>query len=119
MVRGGKVRHLHNSRSKNVVRVFIKKDSLAKYKKELSKKNTPINEDGPHFQFSIAKPEIFADDLRDFYSKHPGLKEVEKKYDTEGDWLQPVISFLLPLVIIVLVWVLLMRKMGSGGGGSG
>ncbi len=116
-----KLEIVSSSNNKAQVKVYIKKDSLNKYKKELSqKKGAPLGEgDGPQFQFTVAKPEIFADDLRDFYSKHPGLREVEKKYDTENDWLSPFLSFFVPLVIIVLVWILLMRKMGSGGGGSG
>ena len=107
--------------NKNQVRVYIKADSLRKsvYQQKLNKKSGPVSKDGPHFQFSIGKPEIFADDLRDFYSRNPTLKKIPIKYDTEGDWLAPVIQFLLPLVIVVLVWVLLMRKMGSGAGGGG
>jgi cell division protease FtsH len=105
--------------NKNIVRVYIKKDSLAKYKGQLSKKNAPVNEEGPHFQFTIGKTEIFADDLRDFYTKNASLKEIPIKYDTEGEWLPGLIQFILPLGIIVLVWVLLMRKMSSGGGGAG
>ena len=109
--------------NKNLVRVYIKADSVKKpyYQSRLNKKNAPVAKDnpGPHFQFTIAKPEIFADDLRDYYRKNPNLKEIPAKYDTEGDWLAPVLQFLLPLVIVVLVWVLLMRKMGSGAGGGG
>ncbi|HEY4150345.1 MAG TPA: ATP-dependent zinc metalloprotease FtsH [Chitinophagaceae bacterium] len=109
--------------NKNLVRVYLNKQgqndpsNVAK----LNKKNstTPPNTTGPHFQFTIAKPEIFADDLRDFYNRNSNLKKVPIRYDTEGDWLAPVIQFLLPLVIVVLVWVLLMRKMGSGAGGGG
>lgn len=115
-----KLEIVSSSSNKAQVKVYIKKDSLFKYKKDLSKKNAPPGDgEGPHFQFTVAKPEIFADDLRDFYSKHSGLKEVEKKYDNESDWLQPFLSFLVPLIIIILVWILLMRKMGSGGGGAG
>jgi cell division protease FtsH len=120
MLLNGDVDKLEIISNKNMVRVTIKPDSLKKeyYKARKAKKNGPVGENGPQFQFSIAKPEIFADDLRDFYTKHPGLKEVDKKYDTEGDWLVPVLNILLPVVVIILIWVLLMRKMGGGGAGG-
>src|SRR4029078_12365845 len=75
-------------------------------------------EKGPHFEFTVAKPEIFTDDLRDFYSKNPGVKEVERIDDTEAEWMTTIIGYLLPLAIIVLIWILLMRQMGGGGGGG-
>jgi cell division protease FtsH len=123
MIAKGDVDKIEVISNKNMVRVYIKKDSLSKsyYQQKLNKKNSPTakNNEGPHFQFTIAKPEIFATDLHNFYASNPSVREVALKYDTEGDWLAPVIQFLLPLVIVVLVWVLLMRKMGSGAGGGG
>lgn len=106
--------------NKNLVRVYIKKDSLKKeyYASKLPKGYNPDTDKGPQFEFTIAKPEIFTDDLRDFYQKNPGVKEVPRIDDTEGDWLAPIFQFVLPIFVIVLIWVLLMRKMGGGAGGG-
>ncbi|WP_052324168.1 ATP-dependent zinc metalloprotease FtsH [Flavihumibacter sp. ZG627] len=106
--------------NKNLVRVFIKKDSLKKdyYTSRLPKNYNAATDKGPQFEFTIAKPEIFTDDLRDFYTKNPEVKEVPRIDDTEGDWLAPIFQFILPIFVIVLIWVLLMRKMGGGGGGG-
>ncbi|ULQ51228.1 ATP-dependent zinc metalloprotease FtsH [Flavihumibacter fluvii] len=106
--------------NKNLVRVFIQKDSLKKayYQSKLPKGFNAETEKGPQFEFTIAKPEIFTDDLRDFYQKNPGVKEVPRIDDTEGDWLAPIFQFVLPIFVIVLIWVLLMRKMGGGAGGG-
>ncbi|MCG7857385.1 ATP-dependent zinc metalloprotease FtsH [Flavihumibacter sp.] len=106
--------------NKNLVRVFIKKDSLKKdyYTSKLPKNYNAATDKGPQFEFTIAKPEIFTDDLRDFYTKNPEVKEVPRIDDTEGDWLAPIFQFILPIFVIVLIWVLLMRKMGGGGGGG-
>ncbi len=121
MLLSGDVNKLDIISNKNMVRVYIFPDSLRKdmYVRRLSSRQTPLGKEGPQFQFTIAKPEIFADDLRDFYSKHPNLKEVDKKYDTEGDWVAPALNILLPILAIVVILVLFMRKMGSGGGGAG
>ena len=106
--------------NKNLVRVFIQKDSLKKayYQSKMPKGYNAETDKSPQFEFTIAKPEIFTDDLRDFYQKNPGVKEVPRIDDTEGDWLAPIFQFVLPIFVIVLIWVLLMRKMGGGGGGG-
>ncbi len=106
--------------NKNLVRVYIKKDSLKKeyYASKLPKNYKAEADKGPQFEFTIAKPEIFTDDLRDFYTKNPGIREVPRIDETEGDWLAPIFQFILPIFIIVLIWVLLMRKMGGGAGGG-
>jgi AFG3 family protein len=107
--------------NKNLVRVILKPAALQKpeYKDKLAKSWPAASDKGPHFQFTIEKPEVFAADLREFYNENPSVTQVEKIVDTEGEWFAPVLNFLLPLLIIVLIWIMLMRKMGGAGGGSG
>ena len=109
--------------NKNLIKVFIKKDSLQKPSyKILQPKggNFPFADkaQGPQFQFNITKSEDFKSDLREFYAKNPNIKPVSFTVKQEGDLLTPIINFVLPILIIVLIWILLMRKMG-GGAGSG
>jgi AFG3 family protein len=123
MLAAGDVQHLTIITNKNLVKVTLNKDSLTKekYKTLLNKKNMWGNAGlaaGPQFQFTISKPEAFEQELRDFYTKHPNIREADRDLKTEGDWLAPILNFVLPLLIIVLIWVLLMRKMGGGAGGS-
>lgn len=107
--------------NKDLVRVYIKKDSLGKdyIRTKLAKKTEPLSEKGPHFQFTISDAKTFADDLRAFYQKYPNLQAIYPNPSKEGDWVAPALNILLPIVAIVLIWILLMRKMGSGGGGAG
>lgn len=121
MLAKGDVAKIELISNKNLVRVYIKPESLKKpfYKDKLPKGYNPASSDkAPQFEFTIAKPEIFTDDLRDFYTKNPEIKEVPRYDETEGDWLAPIFQFVLPIFIIVLIWVLLMRKMGGGAGGG-
>src|SRR6202044_4153773 len=48
-------------------------------------------------------------------------QEVVINTKQEGEWFGPLLNFLLPLLIIILIWVMLMRKMGgqAGAGGPG
>ena len=107
--------------NKNQVRVFLKATAVNKpeYKDKLSRGWPSVSDKGPQFQFNIEKPEVFATEMKDFYAKNPTLPEVDKIVKTEGEWFAPVLNFLIPLLIIVLIWIMLMRKMGGGAGGSG
>jgi cell division protease FtsH len=107
--------------NKNLVKVFLKQESLEKpeYKDKLLKNWGTVNPRGPHMQFSIEKSDVFSKEMETFYEKNPQVAEVEKLVDNEGDWLAPLLNFLVPLMVIILIWVLLMRKMGGGAGGAG
>ena len=120
MVLNGDVDKIEVISNKNFVKVYIKADSLKKdfYKAKQKGKTKPENPNGPQFQFTVAKPEVFADDMRSFYEKYPSVKEVNQKNETEVDWPVQIINILLPIVVIILIWVLLMRKMGGGGAGG-
>lgn len=119
----GDVQKLDIITNKNIVRVYIKKDSLSKpyYVSKFEKNLNNVRESkGPQFEFSIIKPEEFVKELNAVYEKNPGLEVVPYNPSPEGEWFQPFISFILPLLVIVLIWIMLMRKMGGGaGGGSG
>jgi cell division protease FtsH len=51
----------------------------------------------------------------------PMGKRVQISYadDSGNDFLRSILSFLLPLVILIGLWVLMMRKMGGGASGGG
>jgi AFG3 family protein len=121
MLDNGDVDKLNTVTNKNTVRVFIKKDRLDKYKDQLSKNNwTSAGDKGPHFEFKVIKADDFNKELNAYFDKHPELTRVANIPIQEGEWFGSIIQFLLPLVVIVLIWVMLMRKMGGGAsGGSG
>lgn len=120
MLEKGDVEKLNTVTNKNTVRVFIKKDRLEKYKDQLAKNWPATGDKGPHFEFKVIKAEEFDKKLDDFYKAHPEVEQVANVPIQEGEWFGSIIQFLLPLVVIVLIWVMLMRKMGGGAsGGSG
>lgn len=120
MLDNGDVEKLNTVTNKNTVRVFIKKDRLPKYKDQLSKNWPSVGDKGPHFEFKVIKAEEFDKKLDEYYKAHPEVQPVANIPIQEGEWFGSIIQFLLPLVVIVLIWVMLMRKMGGGAsGGSG
>ncbi len=80
--------------------------------------------EGPALSFKIGSVESFEANLReaekDAVGTNPAYQQVEVEYKTEQNLLRDLLgSFLLPLILLVGMWFLIMRKMGGGAGGSG
>jgi AFG3 family protein len=120
MLEKGDVDRLVLVTNKNLVRVYIKKDSLDKtYYKDLLGKSYPlVKADGPQFEFQVTKIDEFEKRLYDFFAKNPSL-EVPTSSVQEGDWIPGLLQIALPILIILLIWVMLMRKMGGQGNSGG
>jgi cell division protease FtsH len=105
--------------NRSVVRVYLKKDSLAKYADKLKKGiNGKLNEEGPQMSFEIVSGDSFMDDMRKFYTDNPDIKNVGV-VSKDSDWFSKALSFMLPFLILLAIWILLMRKMGGPAGGGG
>src|SRR6476619_4027 len=107
--------------NRNIVKVYLNPASIDNYRARLKTGlNGKVSTDGPHFYFKYSGD--FEKQMADFYTQngkeHPD-QEVAIEITKEGEWFQPAVSIVLPLLIIVLIWILLMRKMGGGAGGSG
>ena len=127
MLAQGDVEKLDLIKNKDLVRVYIKKESLEKseYSSKLKKPATGWNK-GPHFEFTVTDWPSFKLAQTEFFKDSTGnnplkIKEVPETVDTEGEFWGPIGSTLITILLFVGLWLLLMRKMGgpSGGGGPG
>lgn len=119
MLKKGEVSKYTIISNRNKVKVTLKEASLPAYQKELKTGfNGKVNKEGPHMVFDIVTGDSFKDDMRQFYTANPGVPNIEK-VDTESDWFSKSLSFLLPILLFVGLWILLMRKMGGGAGAGG
>ncbi len=129
MVKQGDVKLITVIRNKDIVRVSINPDSLkaksAFYSNilntagddkryEISKKLAE-----PQLYFSIADSKSFAADLQEFYKKNPNIPEVKQDASSEGEGWGQLLNTLLPIFLLVLVFVMMMRKMNGPGGAGG
>lgn len=111
--------------NRNVIRIYIKKESLQKqyYKDQLGNRWSYIvnSKELPHFQFTYSKVEDYQRYLDDFFKANPTIKPVPVMPTAEQDLFGPFLQFLLPLLLFGLLFVMMMRKVGgpSGGGGPG
>ncbi|MBK7347999.1 MAG: ATP-dependent zinc metalloprotease FtsH [Chitinophagaceae bacterium] len=128
MMKQGDVDKIMVIRNKDLVRISVKKDSLTKkaawYAKTLNTTEDPkkyemaAKIEQPQLYFSIIDSKSFVTELLDFYKSNPGLAQVKSDSETEGELIGSILSTLLPFFLIGLLFLVTMRKLGSGGSGG-
>lgn len=123
--------------NKEKAEIFIKKDTLTADTayKEFQKKSFGSGEN-PQFFYQIGSEEIFTGLLKDTRDSivsrmvrdsvpSSQIADFKKQYpyppsnDTRKDVFGDILSYLLPILVIIGLWFLLMRFMSRGGGGGG
>jgi AFG3 family protein len=122
MLASNDVEKVEPVRNKEMVRVYIEKDSLKKnaYRELLGDKWTYVyNAKGPQFQFNYSKVEDYQSILTEYFKNNPNVRPVPVDPVTDPEWFGPIINILFPLLMFALLFVLMMRKVGGPGGGGG
>ncbi len=74
---------------------------------------------GPHFVFNIGSVENFSDAIDRAQEQREDQPPIEVTYESRTDWLGTALSWMLPIIIIVAIWIFIMRRMRPGGMGGG
>jgi cell division protease FtsH len=117
----GDVLKLDLVKNKEQVHVYIKPESIGKefYTKKFNNKLTPDRVKGaPLFMFEVVDWKTFEERLGQF-CKDNNIPEVPMSVVTPPEWIGPLMNTVFTILIIIVVWILLMRKMGGPAGGSG
>ncbi len=103
------------------VEVYLNKDSLQDTRHAALLKALKNNLKGPHYSFSIGNIEQFRADMSEAQKNFPIEQNIKVSYedDNRSGWLSFFLQIILPLIFIVGLWVLVMRKMGGGAGSGG
>jgi len=120
----GDVEKLKLIRNKDVVRIYIKSDSLKKefYVTKFKDKIDVNKVRGlPLFEFKVQDWSVFNTNLNQFYKTFnvPEKDQPSVEVDDDTDFFGPASNYIVSIVIFVGIWLLLMRKMGGGGPGGG
>jgi len=119
MLRKGYVQKYVIVTNKKVVRVTLKEAAFGDpyISKQVTDSRMKVDKKtGPHFQFKIPDVSNFDKQMNDFFIANPSVVRPISDSQEEESWLSPIISLLLPVLVLIGLWVLLMRKMNSGGG---
>ena len=114
-------------------RNYIVKSSDSQYKelKEVLKKSKTIKKGNPIFELNIIDAGNFESQVNEL-NKATKLKNIELKAEKkaplktielvdveEVNYISNILSFILPILILVVIWMFVMRRMTGGGGGGG
>lgn len=97
-----------------VVQVYIKDDVIKEKYPEFTKNR--FYETQPQFSYEIGDVATFErrlDALRD-----EGI-QIDPIYKSETNWIAPLLSWVLPFLILIAIWVFIMRRVSGGVGGPG
>ncbi|MFO8067162.1 MAG: ATP-dependent metallopeptidase FtsH/Yme1/Tma family protein, partial [Bacteroidales bacterium] len=103
--------------NKEVVEVYLKEESL--FKEEYNDvRESGASDSGPHYTFKIGSVENFESLIRD---SQKDLEQSEKFpifHEQRKDWSGDILSWLIPIGLLILFWIFIMRRMAGGGAGG-
>lgn len=109
--------------NKEKAEVYIKQEKLneSRYQELFNDGNLSVPQKGPHFFFTIGSIEMFEQRLAEAQDATPDGEYIEVKYETRRDILGEVLTWLLPIFILIAIWMFIFRRItrGQGGGGAG
>ncbi len=107
--------------NKESVNVFIKKTSLTKEEfKGVARKSfgNGLNE-GPHYVFTIGDVSSFKKDLDEVQKDIPEPLRLNILYNNnDKSYWDILLGWIFPIFLVVILYMFIIRRMGSGGGGS-
>lgn len=73
---------------------------------------------GPHYFFTIGSVEIFEQRLEEAQEGFSESEMVSVSYETRTDFFREILSWVLPIIILVAIWMFIFRRMAGGAGGG-
>ncbi len=108
-----------NVDNRKTVKVFLNDTSIKKYETILKDRKGTVKPTGPHFYFKVTSWDAFEKSIADLKQQNSAIANVPFTVENERDWFGGVFQFLLPILILIAIWILMMRKMGGGAGSGG
>jgi AFG3 family protein len=122
-LRNGEIAKFQYIKNKETVKVTLTEKALTsdkyKNKKFPTDLSGKVDVNGPHMRVVLVNVQNFHKRMQDTTAVRTdlwGAQELEPR--NEADWFGPLLQFILPVLILIGLWVLFMRKMGGGAGGG-
>lgn len=119
MLANKEIKKLVVIRNQGKVEVYLKEDKLDKYKDRLGSGFNSVPKSGPHFSFTIGSIETFDSQLKDAQENTPEEEKIYPDYVERPNYFAELLTWVLPLLLIVGLWVFIFRRMSRGGGPGG
>ncbi|MFW5706615.1 MAG: ATP-dependent zinc metalloprotease FtsH [Bacteroidota bacterium] len=100
--------------NREMVEVFIREDRIGNYE-DLQEKGITT---GPHYTFKIGSVDNFVNRLDEAQEEVPPGERIPIFYEQRKDWGSDILSWLLPIGLLIVFWIFIMRRMAGGAGGG-
>ena len=100
--------------NKEFAEIYIKEDKLT----EEPYKTDKVPEKGPQYTWTIGSTETFERQLAE-WQQGGADKPITVSYETRHNVLLNLLSYLLPIILILAIWIFIMRRVTGGGGMGG
>ncbi|WDF79898.1 ATP-dependent zinc metalloprotease FtsH [Mucilaginibacter sp. KACC 22773] len=74
---------------------------------------------GPHYTFTIGSVESFEHNMEDAEKNFAANEKIPVSYSYQSNWLLNILSWLVPFILLLVIWNFLMRRAGGGMAGTG
>lgn len=107
--------------NQNLAYIYIKDTKLEEERYKDAAPQSSFSGNRYHYYMKISSPEQFSDDLVEIqeYLDVPRNERVRPISDTRTNYFADILSWLLPIFILVAIWIFIMRRVGGGAGGPG
>lgn len=110
--------------NKSIARITINPDSAAtlnRYKDpKTGKAYFERNYKGPHFYVTIPSIDFFLTGMEKVQNDAgiPKEKQISPRSIEETNWMSDQITWFIPLILMIVIWIVMMRRMSGGGSGG-
>ncbi len=104
------------------IEVYIQKDKLSNEKYKDINTNQFLSGSGPHYYFTEAASSVsdLKAQLRDLQKGFPPNEQIAIQFIERSNWGRDfLLTWILPLAIMIAVWIFIMRRISGGGNGPG
>ncbi|MDR0714474.1 MAG: ATP-dependent zinc metalloprotease FtsH [Bacteroidales bacterium] len=97
--------------------IYVRQDRIksSKYHKYFKEGEDPP---APQFNMNIGSLDIFMKQLEDAQADVPEEMRVSPEYEERKDFFGDMLSWILPLILIIVIWMFVFRRMSGGGVGG-
>jgi AFG3 family protein len=106
--------------NEEVAHVFVKANRLTDKKYEDAGKGG-VGSQTPHYLYNIGPKETFGRTVERLNTElaEKGIEPPTLNYEKRQNWLLPLLTYALPFLLIVGLWLFIMRRVSGGGAGPG
>ena len=114
----GDVQRVLVEKNSGTAQVYLKPEAIDEEQHSKAKDNG-ASKDRPAYTFKIGSVETFNDQLTALAEESEAAADIAVRYEERTNIIGTVISYALPMLLILGLWLLIMRRMGGGAGGPG